>query len=674
MSASRLVRWVLALAVLLLVVLSLLRGATYFLFNYGDADRAAVGAALLLGARFDLRVVAGVALPLLILGSVRPLDPFAGPGARRFWLSLFGLASAVAVLAYVADFLHYRYLNQRLNATVLTYLADAKISAGMVWQSYPVLRLGAGMVLATLGLFAGGRWLHHRAAAATPSASRGVRAAWYTGVLVGCLVAIWGRPGQYPLRWSDAFNLRSEALAQLALNPFQSFASSFGFEGTPFVAARVREHYARMSAYLGVRAPDAAALEFTRTTPAAPPRISRPADGPPNVVLVICESFSGYKSSMWGNPLDATPFFAELCRQGVFFDNCFTPHVGTARGVWATLTGLPDTEPRETASRNPGIVDQHTILNDFRAHEKLYFLGGSSSWANIRGLLTNNIRGLQLFEEGSYRSPRIDVWGISDKNLFLEAHDVLRRQTQPFFAIIQTADNHRPYTIPQEDLPEFKKLDVPAEQLRRGGFESLAEYNAFRYTDFTFRKFIEAARQAPYFERTIFVFIGDHGIGGDAGTMFPPAWTRQNLTCYHVPLLYYAPKLLAPQRLHAVASQIDLLPTLAGLVGIPYRNRGLGRDLLRQQEIDGGRSNAAFVIDHNTKAVGVVHGSHFLNHRREGGQEEFVWSDFTAPAPAAAPPAPDTHRALALGFYETARYLLRHNAKPREAPPSQATD
>lgn len=648
--------------------MSLLRVGTCVVFNHAAAGWSAVWPALVLGLRFDLRVVASVLLALLVLGSVRPLDPFGEARARRFWLGALGLVSTVLVVTYVSDFLHYRYLNQRLSATVLGFLADAKISAGMIWQSYPVLRLGAGIVLGVAGLRFACGWLHRRAAAVTGASSRAVRAAWFTAVLLGCVVGIWGRVAQYPLRWSDAFDLRSEALAQLALNPFQSFASSFGFEGMAFDAVQVRQHYPRMSAYLGVTAPDPARLEFARVHGARPTPAVHPAGVRPNVVIVLCESFSGYKSSMWGNPLDPTPFFAELCREGVFFDNCFTPHVGTARGVWATITGLPDTEPRETASRNPAVVDQHTIINDFTAHEALYFLGGSSSWANIRGLLTNNLHGLRLYEEGSFRSPRIDVWGISDKNLFLEAHEVLRRQTRPFFAIIQTADNHRPYTIPQEDRPEFALRHMTPEELRRAGFESNAEFNAFRYTDFTFRKFIEAARQAPYFERTIFVFIGDHGIGGDAGTMFPPAWTRQNLTCYHVPLLFYAPKLLAPRRINSIASQIDVLPTLAGIAGIPYRNNGLGRDLLRQQELDGGRSNAAFVIDHNTKSVGVVHGSYFLNHRREGGREEFVWADFTAPPPAGAPPLPDEHRALALGFYETARYLLRHNAKPRTAP------
>ncbi len=114
------------------------------------------------------------------------------------------------------------------------------------------------------------------------------------------------------------------------------------------------------------------------------------------------------------------------------------------------------------------------------------------------GLLTNNIIGLQLHEQQDYSCAlKIDVWGISDKNLFLEANKTLRQQTKPFFAIIQTADNHRPYTIPQEDrgclsFPEYAKGFLTANM----GLESDDEMNAFRYTDFGYRTFIETKTAA----------------------------------------------------------------------------------------------------------------------------------------------------------------------------------
>lgn len=659
--APRLVQWSVSLAVCFMAVMTLLRLGTYLAFDHGAVSGGQVAAAFWLGMRFDARVVASAMLALLALGALPFLHAFDSRFGRKFWPVLLGLFSAALVVFYVCDYLHYRYLNQRLNATALGFLADAQISAAMVWQTYPVVRLLLGMAAATAASVWVIGWLQRQAAAARPSPRKAVRVAWSTGAVLLCLFAIFGRAGQYPLRWSDAFNLRNESSAHLALNPLQAFFSSLSFRATGYELDKVREHLPRMNAYLGTTAGPHGEPSFERAI--APPAGGGPR--PKNVVLVICESFSAYKSSMWGNALDTTPFFAELCRQGVFFDNCYTPHIGTARGVWATITGLPDVVLTETASRNPAMVDQRTIINDFTGHEKLYFLGGSTSWANIRGLLTNNIENLHLYEEGSYQSPRIDVWGISDKNLFLEAEAVLRRQTKPFFAIIQTADNHRPYTIPKEDLGEFAKMEVAADKLKAGGFESLAEFNAFRYTDFAFRKFFEAARQSPYFDDTLFVFIGDHGIAGNAGTMFPPAWTEQRLTSYHVPLLFYAPKFLKPQRIHAVASMVDVLPTIAGLAGISYHNTALGRDLLAQLALDGGRSNAAFVIDHHSRSIGLIRGQYFSNHQVGGTRHEFVWADFAAAPPVAPAPVAEgvEQAALASAFYETARYLLLNNRK-----------
>jgi phosphoglycerol transferase MdoB-like AlkP superfamily enzyme len=152
-------------------------------------------------------------------------------------------------------------------------------------------------------------------------------------------------------------------------------------------------------------------------------------------------------------------------------------------------------------------------------------------------VLSNNIAGLTIYEEEHFKASKVDVWGISDKNLFLEANKILAQKSKPFFAIIQTADNHRPYTIPAEDLDEFKKLEYPKDTLTKYGFDDNGQFNAFRYTDFNFEKFIEAAKE-QYFNNTIFVFVGDHGLRGDAGDMFPKAFSKQGILAEHVPLLF----------------------------------------------------------------------------------------------------------------------------------------
>jgi hypothetical protein len=63
-------------------------------------------------------------------------------------------------------------------------------------------------------------------------------------------------------------------------------------------------------------------------------------------------------------------------------------HTGTARSVFANISGLIDTQTFKTATQNPLIVNQNTLVNAFTDYQKLYFLGGSANWGNIRGLIT----------------------------------------------------------------------------------------------------------------------------------------------------------------------------------------------------------------------------------------------------------------------------------------------
>ena len=118
---------------------------------------------------------------------------------------------------------------------------------------------------------------------------------------------------------------------------------------------------------------------------------SKSLESRPNVILVIAESFSMYKSSMSGNPLDATPYFKSMCDSGIFFNRCFTPTFGTARGVFAVITGIPDVQLSKFSTRNPLAIHQHTIINDFEDYSKYYFLGGSGDFNNFEGLVKKTL-------------------------------------------------------------------------------------------------------------------------------------------------------------------------------------------------------------------------------------------------------------------------------------------
>jgi hypothetical protein len=704
----KLTRSIFATGIIFLLIMSIMRIALFLYFSRQGNHFSDVLPSFLLGLRYDLRDVSILLLLLLLLGSLPSLDPFRGAAGKRTAVFLTGLSGCLLLFFYSVDFAHYSYLSQRLNASILNYLSDLGISTHMVWETYPIVRMLLLLIVGTWLFLLLTRAVYKRigkgpAATSRPSATgqpsgadqppaigRKGRFSWFLIVFLLLGLAIWGRIGQFPLRWSDAFALGNDYRANLSLNPFQSFFSSLKFRHSVYDEAKVRKAVPVLTPWFGFgqrggAGPASSDTSGSLTSSADAGSAGAPGAGSdaletlfsrnvaprpgalgtrPNVVIVICESFSGYKSSMWGNPLNTTPFFGSLCSQGIFFDHCFTPSYGTARGVWALITGIPDVEiASTTSSRNPSAVDQHTIINNFEGYDKFYFLGGSTSWANIRGLLTNNIKGLHLYEQENYTAPKVDVWGISDKNLFLEANKVLKRQAEPFFAIIQTADNHRPYTIPKEDQQEFHPVTVPEDSLRKCGFESNDEMNAFRYTDFGYQKFMAAVSREKYFDNTVFLFIGDHGIPGDAGKMFPRAWTDQRLSAEHVPLLIYAPKLLAPVRIGELCSQVDVLPTLAGLCHIPYRNATLGRDLLDSASYRG--KALSFIYNPDEGYIGVIRDGWLYREQLKTGKEELVSVTNNDPPPPAWKDGPqkDGMRQLAEGIYETARYMLLKNKK-----------
>ncbi|HTN38267.1 MAG TPA: LTA synthase family protein, partial [Arachidicoccus sp.] len=418
----------------------------------------------------------------------------------------------------------------------------------------------------------------------------------------------------------------------------------------------VQKNYPLMADFLAVKHPDLKSLNYERIiTP------DTPNTTPPNIVVVICESFSYVKSSMSGNELNPTPYFDSLSKEGIFFTRCFSPSVGTARGVWAVITGTPDVERSSTSSRNPGAVNQHTIINAFKGYDKSYYIGGSLSWANIRGLLENNIPGLKTIEQPDYEAPKINVWGVSDKHVFERANKDFSKATKPFFAVIQTADNHRPYTIPDEDKAQFKLVHYSQKEVLENGFTSLDELNAFRYTDFCYRHFIESAKKEAYFKNTIFVFVGDHGTKGDASKYYPDAWTNGSLVNMHVPLLFYAPALFPPETLNSFASQVDLLPTVAGLAKVNYKNTTIGRDLLSPDLRAHPERDGTFIYDPSNITIGYMHDSIYYFYNLTGNQPAKTFNMYNNNPVHLTDSAGHYYRTMTNAIYQTTKYLLLNN-------------
>ena len=645
--------WVINLFIIFVCIFTFFRVAAFLSFKPDDLGITDTLPSFLLGLRFDLRWISIVLLPIILASLLPHLSPFYSELNKKIWTWYLAVMTFFIFFFFGADFGNFAYNRTRLNASALNFVEDAQISLSMLWQSYPIFWLLMALVIAVIFIM----WLYRRSHIYVTSKTDGLgipyRRRWFIAGAFILALFIYGTLSTSPLSWNKAFIFQDNFKSYLALNPLQNFFTTLRFRKPVNNETKARSYFDEMKQLLQL--PPTETFGYRREILPG----SKSLESHPNVVLVLCESFSMYKSSMSGNPLNTTPYFNELTKEGIFFERCFTPHFSTARGLFATVTGIPDVQLSKFSTRVPESQEQHTIINNFEGYEKFYFLGGSPGFNNFVGLL-KNIDSLQMFTEGRFKSAPMNVWGISDKNLFLEANEHFSRQEKPFFAIIQTANNHRPFTIPEEDN-DFEMLQVNEDTLELYGFETVEEFNAFRYADYCFKKFIDKAKEEKYFANTIFVFVGDHGVSGNALKVYPKVWTDQRLTDMHVPLLFYAPHLLKPELRKETVSQVDVLPTVASMIHQPYINTTLGRNLL----MPGKQNNFAFIISHDEGKIGMVTDDYFFTQNINFKSEQLfpVKSNSLNLTSRQQDSLKEQLSKSTIAYYETAKWMLKNNKK-----------
>lgn len=634
----------------------------YFKDNITPGTTQLVVQNLWLGFRFDVRLAMALLLPAMILINL-PLNPaFKVRLMNILYTIFFGLISFL----YVTDIGYFAYLKSRLNATVIQFLKNPIISFEMVRESYPWPALLALIVVMTVVLsFIVIKFITPKLMGSPLNSNNKTR---FLGAFIFLVLFGWGLYGSvqmYPLRWSEAFATPDTFTSNLSLNPILYVADTYTFRNAEYEKDKALASYDVVAKFLGVDQPDSKNLNFVRSFPGDTTKSAQQ----PNIVVIVMESMAWYKTGVGGSEVNPTPYLDQLANESILFSNFYTPTVATARSIFAAVTSLPDTSRVKTGSRNPFIVNQHAIMGEFKGYEKYYFLGGSANWGNIRGVFSYNIPELHIFEEGSYKSPRVDVWGISDLNLFKESAAALNSEytekKKPFFAFIQSAGFHRPYTIPEDSDGFVIKTpkDISEAQIKEYGFESFEEYNAMRLQDFSLGKFFEMAKKEDWYDNTIFIVFGDHGLPHNNAKNVPD-WQKSLANGFHVPMIIHSPKRFAPAVETKIASEMDVMPTVAGLAGIPYKTRGLGRDLFNPRFDE---YRAAFSYNwyapFNISLVDKDFYFEYIPSRETGKLVKWSENPSDENVKDKYPEKYKEMETLTKGLYESARYLLHHNPR-----------
>ena len=614
--------------------------------------------AFYIGLRFDARISALFLLPLIISLCIprlaEKLHRAAKPVTIVYTLLFLGL-----ICIYSMDFGFYAYLKSRISSLLFELLQDSDEAANMVWQSYPVPLITLGVLSATAICSFIFYRLVRIPVRVTPRRSR--RIAGFMGGFLFFALAVYGQINSslFPLRWSNAFFTTQEAIIALGLNPVQSIYDTYGADTAGFCPYAAKDAYPAMADFLLVDKPDDQTLNYLRSFKGK----SWGTATPPNIVIIIMESLAYPKTSFAPGRGNPTPHLKELAGESLVFHRYFANARTTARGIFSVITGLPDVNLSSTSSRNPMVVDQRVIGNEFTGYDKYYLIGGNTSWANIRSILGQNIEGLRILEEDFWEAPRADVWGVDDYDMFKEANELFasRDSKRPFLAVIQTASFHKPYTVPE--TPGFEILPLSEEDRLNYGFESQEEYNSMRYVDFSVGEFIRWAKEKGYYHNTVFFILGDHGLNDKVHNM-PGGYLAARLAPWHVPLLIHAAPelgLITPGESMMPASHVDVFPTAAGLAGVAYRDWTMGRDLF-DKRYDASRE--VYIGGKATEPIHLVKDDYCYLDNRAGERRLYCISDPEAVDLAEREPVLFAQmQRLAEDMDATIRYMLFNNRK-----------
>lgn len=530
------------------------------------------------GIRFDIKLAVLTVFPIAMLLFIVNQRFFNHVAYKRISTIYFTIIYLIITLFYLFDFGYYEYLNIRLDAASLRFLSNLSISTQVLFESYPVYKGLFGLLVLGFIIYKFNAFVYRKFTVTAVAISKKKKAFFIIIPFFILAFGIYNSFTHYPLRWSQAFFSKNQAVNQFALNPILYFYDSFAFRSTGFDLEKTKKYYSSVAKQLRL---DTDSLHFKRS-------VIRPDSitAKPNVVIVMLESLGTAPMSYYGNPINTTPKMDSLLKKSANFTNFYVHKAGTAATVFASITGLPDVDNVKTASRNPMIIDQRIIFDQFDGYEKLYFLGGSANWANIRGIFQSNINNLKIFEEGSYEEEeRADVWGIDDYELFKESDKELvklHQQNKPFIAYIQTATNHMPFTVPDQkgSFKPLKEDAIPKELLQKSGFKSVAQINALRYLDFNVDAFLKRAKKSGYYDNTIFLFFGDHNTAMNPVHFLDKEESALGTIVHHVPFFIHAPKFTKAKVISKFTKLVDLIPTAASLAQIAYTNYTLGSNAL----------------------------------------------------------------------------------------------
>ena len=509
--------------------------------------------------------------------------------AFRFTSVFTSALYTIAFVVSAANVPYFQYFFTNINSSIFNWFGYAGTTGGMIFgETTYILPIICGILAIAFIWIANiklSRWFASKAAKEEPLQYKMKPLIIYiTGGLavIGlCVFGIRGRTGYNPIKVSQAYYCQDAFLNQLGVSPtfnlLTSYMDDMRKENRPIELLDDAEALKNMQQYLNREGIEGVS-PLARKVEAADSSM-----GKRNVVMVLMESMSARLMQSYGQEKTLTPFLDSLYNQSRSYRNFYSSGIHTNHGITATLYSFPTVLNRNAmkGSKIPRYVGLPDVLAK-NGYRNMFFMSHESQYDNMNAFFrTNGFH--EIYAQEDYPAEEVvNSFGVPDAFLFKYALNKINEKAkdkQPFFSVILTISNHPPYIIPDG----FKsRTSEPEDQI-------------VEYADRAIADFMQQAKKEPWYNNTIFVFLGDHGkIVGTPECEMPQSYNN-------VPLMIYGEG-VEHQIVTELASQVDVAPTLLSMLGIGYVQNNFGVDLNAEK-----REYVAFTTDKQIAARDSSH-------------------------------------------------------------------
>ena len=545
-------------------------GTGYELSPEASGDYALQGMAFLRGLWFDNVIACYImVLPLSIFWIAGWFD-YAARWLYRSAAIFFTLFYALCFIICAANIPYFEYFFKPINSSIFNWFGYAGTTTSMVLgeSSYYFPIALAVIAIVAFAWFA--FWLSRRFYALIRKIPvshewRDILSTVILGaILIGlCVFGIRGRRGYNPIKVSQAYYCNDPFLNQLGINPvFNLMTSAIDDNREENRTLRLMDGDEAIS--VARKLLDRQGIENISPIARQVEADSGNVSGHRNVVIILMESMSAHLMSSFGHQVELTPFLDSLYHESLSFSNFYSSGIHTNHGMYSSFYSFPAIMKRNAMKGSviPVYSGLPTVLKE-NGYHNMFFMTHESQYDNMKAFfLTNGFD--DIYSQENYPKDKVvNSFGVQDDFLFEYALPVLDRQAQtgqPFFSVLLTISNHPPYVIPPYFHPRSRKKE-----------EQIVEY-----ADWSIRNFMTEAGKRPWAENTLFVLLGDHGkLVGTPECESPRSYN-------HIPFMIYG-KDIEPRVVEDYGGQVDLAPTLLGLLGVSYTQNDFGVNLLREK-------------------------------------------------------------------------------------------